>query len=738
VAGLQAQHKVRDSLLAVCNSAVYDSVKVDAVVELITRHAATEQDIKMYSSAIGSNPSRRSKDKLRLLNVEMAKYGKIGETAKCEAAFHRLLQLAEREKSPEYTIRAYLTMARVVRDQGDNDGFQQHMEEIEKALQQEDLPAMENAYYLELCSHARHEGRYDDALRLNDKAIQAIGTSTLERLLSGTLSMRGRIFRHLGQIDSARIYYQKAKDLAIKYRVEDVIPVALNNLGNIGHIQGRYDEAIEYYMQSIEIKERTGNVRGLAIGYHNVAAIKNDIKAYDEAREQFAKSDEYAAKVDFKKLHALNALKIGWSYQMEERYAEALPYHAKALSICQDINHQKGQLDALIGVGVDQTHLGNLEQANTSLLDALALAQESGNKSAECSALVGLSEWYLKLEGSNYTQSARLSDNKIEAMLLRALTLSKEMDYGEKKLLVYEGLSKLYNKTGEHYKQTALLTEYMELKDSLYSDKRSEAITQWETKYATAEKEKEIIQLEADKKLSQLRTKTWQWALGIVTLLLGLLGYFGYKYQKRKNDQRQMEAAERFRSKLSSDLHDDVGTMLSSLAMQSEVMGLTASPDQVEKFEKLSSLSREAMARMRDTVWAIDSRKDNATDLVDRMKDYLSDLYNGGRMKVKFDQQIESDTIKLQPDVRQNLYLIFKEAVNNAAKYSSGDLLTVRFEHSKNYAKLHVHDNGKISNIKTSGTGLSNMKMRAERIKGSFTLNTQSGFDITVAIPLRK
>ena len=731
-----AQEAAKDSLLAICTStSVPDTSKVEAAIQLIIYHGATDDDIRYFMNSIGDNPSRRPKDRLKLLNVAMARYGRIGSVNQAEKTYKQLLQLAVQEESVEYQIKGNLTMARIERDRGDNTKAEVHLTNIEQLLKQEDLPAMQNAYYLERCTYARDKGKYTDALRYNDLAIAAADRPASRRLLANTYSQRGRIYRQLGETDSAEVYYQKSKSYAIEYQVLTQLPVILNNLGNIGHIKGKYDEAIGYYMESIALKEKSNDIRGLCIGYHNIGAIKNDMKAYEEARAQFLKSDEYASKIDFKKLHAYNALKTGWSYQMEERHEEALPYHMKALAISEDINFQKGQIDALIGIGVDQTNAGNLEIANTSLLEALAMAEASGNKSGECSALVGLADWYLQLDDSDYSRAAKMSDRDIENLLIRALALSKEMDYGEKKLLVYDGLQKLYNKTGANDKKAALLTEYMELKDSLYTEKRSDAIAAWETRYATAEKEKEIIQLEADNKIAQLRARTLQWSLGAITLFLGLLGFFGYKYQKRKSAQKRMEEAELFRTKLSSDLHDDVGTMLSSLAMQSEVMSLTAEAAQVEKFDKLSSLSREAMSRMRDTVWAIDSRKDSTKDLVDRMKDYLTDLLNGHKLKVDFQQDIADHMHKLRPDVRQNMYLIFKEAVNNAAKYSNGDQLTIRLSHSSSHLSLSIRDNGTVGNVKTSGTGMSNMKMRAERIGGAFSLKINDGFAIQVDVP---
>jgi len=117
------------------------------------------------------------------------------------------------------------------------------------------------------------------------------------------------------------------------------------------------------------------------------------------------------------------------------------------------------------------------------------------------------------------------------------------------------------------------------------------------------------------------------------------------------------------------------------------------------------------------------------------MKDYLTDLLNGHKLKVDFQQDIADHMHKLRPDVRQNMYLIFKEAVNNAAKYSNGDQLTIRLSHSSSHLSLSIRDNGTVGNVKTSGTGMSNMKMRAERIGGAFSLKINDGFAIQVDVP---
>ncbi len=222
--------------------------------------------------------------------------------------------------------------------------------------------------------------------------------------------------------------------------------------------------------------------------------------------------------------------------------------------------------------------------------------------------------------------------------------------------------------------------------------------------------------------------KRW-WAYMIFALLVCGTLYGIYRYQIN-----QILKYQTLRTKISSDLHDDVGTLLSSLAMQSDVLGLGAPPEKLKRFEKFSELSREAMDRMRDTVWAIDSRKDNMVSLIDRMRDYISDMFQDQEIKVKFEHEVPKVGTSLAPDVRQNIYLIFKEALNNAMKYSNGNLTTVKLKKSSNHISLSIKDNGTVNDIKTSGLGISNMKMRAKRINGVLEIKTNDGFEVLLTV----
>ncbi|MEO0735128.1 MAG: histidine kinase, partial [Bacteroidota bacterium] len=221
----------------------------------------------------------------------------------------------------------------------------------------------------------------------------------------------------------------------------------------------------------------------------------------------------------------------------------------------------------------------------------------------------------------------------------------------------------------------------------------------------------------------------WWFYLTCLVVLTGIIyGIFKYRLE-------QALKVERLRVKISSDLHDDVGGMLSGLAMQTEILELTATEETKPKLARIADLSRSAMSRMRDTVWAIDARKDKLENLVDRMREHAAETLSSRN----FQYAIKLDTLDLKKnlatDVRQHLYLIYKEAITNVAKHSRGDTVNVTLSGRRGFT-MTIHDNGAVEekDYKTTGLGLSNMRMRARAIGGELEISTEEGYLLRVRL----
>lgn len=225
--------------------------------------------------------------------------------------------------------------------------------------------------------------------------------------------------------------------------------------------------------------------------------------------------------------------------------------------------------------------------------------------------------------------------------------------------------------------------------------------------------------------------RTWWFYTFCILSISGIIyGLSMYRLQ-------QALKIERLRVKISSDLHDDVGGLLAGLTMQTELLELTASDERKPKLRRVGELSRSAMSRMRDTVWAIDSRKDKFENLLDRIREHATETLE--LKNIEWDLIIEDIPLEknINSQLRQNLYLICKEAITNTAKHSNGDQLNIKFEkYGRNGIFLNIHDNGKVveKEYKSTGLGMSNLQMRAEQIGANLIVNTENGFSITLIL----
>ena len=213
-------------------------------------------------------------------------------------------------------------------------------------------------------------------------------------------------------------------------------------------------------------------------------------------------------------------------------------------------------------------------------------------------------------------------------------------------------------------------------------------------------------------------------------LVLGLVGGVGYRISRYRH-QRQLEM-ERMRTRIASDLHDEVGSMLSGLSMQAELLEMTASEKDRPRIEHIGDISRTAVSKMRDLVWSIDSRRDKVKNLLERMQEQATDLLQPQDISCHFELGDLPLEKKLPVDLRQHLFLIFKEALTNITRHSNASEVTVRFGNFNGRFEMSIHDNGtSVKKDKVStGLGLSNMELRAEKIGAKISVENGEGFTI--------
>jgi signal transduction histidine kinase len=233
----------------------------------------------------------------------------------------------------------------------------------------------------------------------------------------------------------------------------------------------------------------------------------------------------------------------------------------------------------------------------------------------------------------------------------------------------------------------------------------------------------------------------WQrwWFLAIAVAITGLAVYSAYRYRLA-----QKLKVERVRTRIATDLHDDIGANLSLIAMASEVAHRQSreDPRQIEEtLSLISGTSRELVDSMGDIVWAVNPNRDHLVDLVKRMRRFASDVFSARGITLRFDAPTDDRDVRLGTETRREVLLIFKEAVNNIARHSGSTEVDIEFRPHGGWLVLKLSDNGKGFDAAETfdGSGLQSMRQRAGRLGGMFEVVSRNGKGTTVTLktPIR-
>ena len=194
----------------------------------------------------------------------------------------------------------------------------------------------------------------------------------------------------------------------------------------------------------------------------------------------------------------------------------------------------------------------------------------------------------------------------------------------------------------------------------------------------------------------------------------------------------QLVALERIRTRIATDLHDDIGSNLSRIAILSELAQRRVAGGAAEAREMLGSIgtsARELVDAMGDIVWAIRPERDGIADLSQRMRRFASDLLALRPITVTFHMPEGDPHLATAPDVRREVFLIFKEAVHNIVKHAGCTEASISLSAEGRVLELTVADNGRgfAEDGSSQGTGLASLRARAARIGGVLDITSVEG-----------
>ncbi|RYY14608.1 MAG: histidine kinase [Chitinophagaceae bacterium] len=235
--------------------------------------------------------------------------------------------------------------------------------------------------------------------------------------------------------------------------------------------------------------------------------------------------------------------------------------------------------------------------------------------------------------------------------------------------------------------------------------------------------------------------KTW-WFFAICIVGMAGIIYAIYRYRINEIIRRQD-----IRNKIAQDLHDNVGSTLSSIGVYSQVAKIYNQQQKNEQLrdalDKISETSGNMISEMSDIVWTINPRNDSMPVMLQRMESFAKPLLAAREIRFHFDYDPGIESLSLGMTQRKNFYLIFKEAVNNAVKYAECLNLYVTIQTRNFRLEMIIRDDGKgfevhhlteHNRLSLSGNGFKNMTVRAKEMKGSCEFLSEPGKGTTVTL----
>ena len=231
--------------------------------------------------------------------------------------------------------------------------------------------------------------------------------------------------------------------------------------------------------------------------------------------------------------------------------------------------------------------------------------------------------------------------------------------------------------------------------------------------------------------------KTWWFTTLLFVAAAGLIGGSIWyveiaNLRRRLRVSEQEHALERERLRISRDMHDEVGANLTEIAILSELVKRDIrKPEEAEpNVQKIAGMARELIDSIGEIIWAMNPRNDMLDHLAGYLREYASEYFGMTPITCHFDFPDQLPGHPLSAEVRRNMFLTMKEAINNVVKHSDATSVEFRCRASDREVEFSIQDNGRGFMIETpnqNGNGLRNMKTRVEDIGGNLQIESQLG-----------
>jgi len=409
--------------------------------------------------------------------------------------------------------------------------------DAEQNLDEPEREKMSEAYNnIGACYYLTRE--YDAAIEAFKEAL-VIDTKYIHSSVASRLSNLGMVYKKKGMYGLAVQYYNGAVELAKQNDDQGGLAVYYNNIGSIYDDWGNYDEAIDYYQKSLRIKETTGNREGIAASLSNIGMVYNGWKKYHQAIENYKEALAIDKELGNKVHQAIRQNNIGLAYFNMQMYDSALFYYQKALNLNIELGI-KDQVGTLYNnIGMVYFEKEEFDRAYDYLKLAMKIYEE----------LELVTDIVVVYSNIGITQNRLKNYDEAETYLLESNRRALDYNLRRQRIPILQRLSELYAELEQYDLALAYFTEKVELNDSIYSEDIHKQVADFEVRYESERKEKEIEIFKRNEIINNLEFKRERIVRNsliagfLLVLLLAVLIYLGLRQRIRTNTIIEKEKA---------------------------------------------------------------------------------------------------------------------------------------------------------------------------------------------------
>lgn len=521
-------------------------------------------------------------------------------------------------------------------------------------------------------------------------------------------------------LTSAALRREMGQDLLLNY--------TLTNLGKVYYDLGDYVQALNVYKEALEIAYKINDKTCVALALNGIAIVVSDQKKYEEALQYLREAiNNYRLVHDHKSI-GRNYFDIGEIKYLMNQRDSALYYFDLATTIGQKEN------DELV-ISYSQHRMGTIfldnqqyEEAEHYFLAGLALREKIAYPLEIALSNLDLAKLYLVT-------------NQYDKAIHHAFTvrdLAQETDFLKGQYKAAELLSELFEKKQDYSKALVYHKEFKRFNDSLFSVDKNQKLEDLNTEIQL-EKRTSVLKLHYAKQKNNLLLLSF--ILGAMALILTIYFLrlkarnkrkFEYQIKEKETEAEKRTLVEVYeeRKRISRDVHDDLGSSISSIKMLSEIIfDKTTDPNLKQSHAKLLDMQTEVTEKVRDIVWMLNYENNTLEKLMWYCRSYAENIMESFSISVHTTTADSIPRLKIKDDIRKNLFLCVKEALNNVLKHAKATHVELLFQYQSSVFSIEIIDNGRgfdKTPHKGIKNGLGNMKKRMESIGGQFLISSNS------------